>query len=306
MIDSLFLNSPQFECPTLNAALRAEVTLKLETANPIRSFKGRGACLYMAKAVAGREIVCASAGNFGQALAYVARGHSIALTIYAAHQANPAKLQAMRALGAQVILAGDDFDAARTAAREAAGRSGARLVVDSLDIETVEGAGTIGLELLRLPRALDVLLIALGNGALCNGVATVMKALSPTTRIIAVAARGAPAMVESWRAGHVIAYPTVDTIADGLATRTPIPTALRDLQGLIDDALLVDDHTLIQAMRLLHESAGLLAEPSAAAGIAAIIANPALFQGQRVGTIICGSNLTLAQQHTWLGQENAP
>lgn len=175
VISSEFLNSPQYICESLSAELGARVLVKIETANPIRSFKGRGAELYMSKIPAGTEVVCASAGNFGQAMAYAARRRGIRVSVVAARNANPLKIERMKSLGADVILAGEDFDSARAHARLLSAERSARLVVDSLDIETVEGAGTIGLELSRLHQQLDVLLVALGNGAMFNGIAHVMK-----------------------------------------------------------------------------------------------------------------------------------
>ena len=135
---------------------------------------------------------------------------------------------------------------------------------------------------------------------MCNGVATVMKRRSPTTRVVAVAAAGASAMVESWQSGRLVEHERTDTIADGLATRSPIPEALADMKELIDDALLVADGSMIIGMRLLHSHAGLVAEPSAAAGIAAILENPGRFRGSDVGTIICGGNVAEDQMRRWL------
>ena len=300
VISSEFLNTPQFECEPLSAELGVRVVVKVETINPIRSFKGRGSELYMSKIPSGSEVVCASAGNFGQAMAYAARRRDVRVTVYAAKNANPLKLDRMKSLGASVSLFGDDFDAARSEAKRAAAERGAKLVVDSLDIETVEGAGTIGLELLRLPTRLDILLVALGNGAMFNGIAHVMKARSPGTRMVAVGAEGASAMVDSWRAGQLIEHTRVSTIADGIATRTPIPEALQDMQGLVDEALLVSDEAIVRGMKLLHRHAGLVAEPSAAVGVAAMLHMPQAFKGALVGIVVCGGNLTEAQMQAWL------
>jgi threonine dehydratase len=220
--------------------------------------------------------------------------------VYAALAANPFKVERMRALGAEVVLHGEDFDAAKEQARAVAWERGIRFVEDSLDVETVEGAGTIGLELLRYPAAIDVLLVPLGNGALFNGVATVFKALSPATRVIAVGAAGAPAMIESWRQGARVAHERMATIADGIAVRLPIPQALRDMEGLADGGLLVEDQTILQAMKLIHRHAGLVAEPSGAVGIAALLENPNTYAGQTVATIVCGANLTDEQMQAWL------
>jgi threonine dehydratase len=299
-IDSVFLRSPQFLCEPLNDELGVRLALKIETLNPIRSFKGRGADLLVSQAQSGVPLVCASAGNFGQAMAYACRKRGLPLTVFASTHANPLKIERMRGLGAQVVLHGADFDAAKLEARRVAREQGARFVEDSLDIETVEGAGTMGLEWLEFSEPLDTLLIPLGNGAMLNGVACAIKARRPQTRVIAVQAAGAPAMVESWRAGRVIAHDQIQTIADGIGVRVPVPQALEDMRGLIDDALLVREDTILTGMRLLHRHAGVVAEPSGAVGVAALLEQPDLFNGQLVGTIVCGGNLTVEQMRQWL------
>jgi threonine dehydratase len=206
----------------------------------------------------------------------------------------------MRSLGATVILQGEDFDAAKQAAKAAALAQNWRFVEDSLDVETAEGAGTIGLEWLKFPETLQALLIPLGNGALINGIARVIKAYRPAMQIIAIQAAGAPAMIESWQAGRVIEHEQIATIADGIGVRIPVPAALEDMRGLVDDAILVSEAAIIQAMRLLHQHGGVVAEPSGAVGVAAILEHPKRFQNQVVGTIVCGSNLTMEQMAAWL------
>ncbi len=298
-IDPVFLRSPQFVCEPLGDELGARLALKVETLNPIRSFKGRGADWLVAQAAAD-PLVCASAGNFGQAMAYACRARGLSLTVYAGTGANPLKVDRMRALCARVVLHGDDFDAAKAEARRVARERGERFVEDSRDLETVEGAGTIGLEVLAFPEPLDTLLVPLGNGALLAGVGHVFKARSPGTRLIAVQAAGAPAMVESWRAGRPIVRDRIATIADGIGVRVPVPEALADLRGLIDDAILVAEETIVAAMRLLHRHAGIVAEPSAAVGVAALLERPERFRDQTVGTIVTGGNLSPEQMRTWL------
>ncbi|MBI3568004.1 MAG: pyridoxal-phosphate dependent enzyme [Gemmatimonadetes bacterium] len=299
-IDPVFLRSPQFECEPLSDALGARLSLKIESVNPIRSFKGRGADWLVSRAERGAPLVCASAGNFGQAMAWAGRARGVPVTVYASAHANPLKLERMRQLGATLVLHGDDFDAAKQEARRVAAARGHRFVEDGYDVETLEGAGTIALEWLERAPFPDVLLVPLGNGALFNGVATVVKARRPQTRLIAVQAAGAPAMVESWRAGRVIEHDALHTIADGIGVRVPIPQALDDLRGLADDAILVREASILAAMRLLHRHTGLVAEPSAAVGVAALVEQGAAFRGQSAGTIICGSNLTPQQMQEWL------
>jgi threonine dehydratase len=306
VIDPVFLHTPQYVCEPLGGLLGCELLLKVETQNPIRSFKGRGADFLISELVkhtqsAGKQkIVCASAGNFGQAMAYSCRKHHLPITIFASTKANPLKVKRMRELGAGVILFGDDFDAAKEEARNIAHEEGSRFVEDAQDVETLIGAGTIGLELLSLPQPLDFLLIPLGNGALFNGIATAMKAKSPQIQLIAVQSAGAPAMIESIESGTLVIHETIETIADGIGVRVPVAQALEDMKGLIDKGLLVNEESILQAMKLLHTHAGLVVEPSGAVGVAAILENKALFANKKVGTIICGGNLTEEQLKNWL------
>lgn len=306
LIDPVFLNSPQFNCEPLSAELGCALTLKLETANPIRSFKGRGAGYLVAARLAdgslkGRRLVGASAGNWGQALAYACRAHGIPLTLFAATTANPLKVARMKALGAEMVLTGHDFDAAKEAGEAHARATGGLWVADGLDPEAAEGAATIALELLAGAEKPDVLAVPLGNGALLTGIARWAKAVQPGIEVIGVQATGADAMEKSWRSGQLVFPPAVATIADGIGVRVPISEAVEDMKGIVDDVLLVRDEEIIAAMRLLLRSAGLMAEPSGAAGVAAIAAHPARFRGRRVATVICGSNLTAEQVKDWLG-----
>jgi threonine dehydratase len=300
IIDPVFLHTPQWVCEPLGEELGARVVLKAETLNPIRSFKGRGADWLVHNLPPGIALMCASAGNFGQAMAYACRARGVRLTVYAAEQANPLKIARMRAMGARVVLEGEDFDAAKALARETAAREGARFVEDSRDPEPTEGAGTIALEWLAFPERLDALLVPLGNGALLAGIATVIKARRAETRIVAVGATGAPAMIESLRSGRMVSHDRINTIADGIGVRVPVPEALDDLRGLVDELILVPDDGILRAMRLLHRHAGVVSEPSGAAGLAALVQEPARFAGQTIGTVICGGNLTPAQMREWL------
>lgn len=305
LIDPVFRNSPQFECEPLSASLDCRLTLKLETANPIRSFKGRGAGYLVASRAAagklgGRRLVGASAGNWGQALAYACRAHGIALTLFAATTANPLKVARMRELGAETILTGHDFDAAKQAGEAHARETGGLWVADGLDPEAAEGAATIAVELLEPESRPEVIVVPLGNGALLTGIARWAKAAHPGIGIIGVQAAGADAMEKSWRSGTLHFPPAAATIADGIGVRVPIAEAVEDMKGIVDDVLLVTDDQIIAAMRLLFRQAGLLAEPSGAAGIAAIQAYPGQFRGRRVATILCGSNLTGEQVRNWI------
>jgi threonine dehydratase len=291
-IDPVFLDSPTLASDALDAVLRCRLIAKDETANPIGSFKGRGTALFAALALRpGESVVCASAGNFGQGLARAAIRNGHACTVFAAETANPAKLAAMRRLGAEIRLAGSDFDAAKAAARRHAATGGLRFVEDGAEAKVAEGAGTLALELAgSIP--LDAIVVQVGNGALLAGVGTAIRHVAPRVRIIAVVAAGAPAMKLSIEAGRVIETAHADTIADGIAVRVPIAATLAHLRTCCDDIVAVSDARIFEAMRLVHRHLGVAVEPSGAAGVAAILDNPERFTGRRVATILCGGNLS--------------
>jgi threonine dehydratase len=300
IIDPVFLNSPQYVAESLSDVLGVRTVVKVETCNPIRSFKGRGADYYVSKLHPGERLITASAGNLGQAMAYACRRRGVQLTVYASTKANPFKLERMRAFGAEVVLTGNDFDDAKIAAKSAAAQSGVRMVEDSLDVETGEGAGTIGIELAEFRERLDAVLIAFGNGALACGVGVFLKAVAPETRIVAVQSAGAPAMLESWQQHRLVKYDSVTTIADGIGIRLPIPECVEDMNGVIDDGFLVRDQSLIEAIRLAHRHLGLVLEPSGAVGIAALLEHKNAFVGKTVAVILSGGNLTPEQMKSWL------
>jgi len=298
-IDPIFLDTPLYECDALGRELGCTVSIKLETANPVRSFKGRGTELVASRLAdqGGAAAVCASAGNLGQALAWSGRRRGLDVTVVASRRAPAVKLDRIRALGAELELVDGDFEMARERAVNIAEQRGIRLVEDSLDLETCEGAATIGLE---LGSTFDAVLIALGGGAMATGVGYVLKTLSPAVEVICVQPLGAPAMTRSWHQRRVITTDSTDTIADGVAGRYPIPAVLDDLLAVADDAVLVQEASIITAMRMLLEHAGLIVEPSAALGVAAILEDRARFAGRHIATIICGSNVNPDAYQRWV------
>ena len=300
-IDPVFLNSPQFESDSISNELGIRIVLKVETVNPIRSFKGRGADFWVAGLPEDSpKLVCASAGNFGQAVAYSTRKRGFPLVVFAARAANRLKIDRMRQLGAEVRLAGCDFDEAKQHARAFAEESGALFVEDGREPAITEGHGTIAVELCRWPIPFDAALVPLGNGALLAGIGTWMKAHSPGTRIIGVCAAGAPAMALSLKRGAPESTESAATIADGIAVRVPVPEALTNLAGVVDEVLLVEDDAMIAAAQLAFRHHGLVIEPAGAAGLAAAITFRDRFQDAYVATPLSGGNLTAEQIRGWL------
>jgi threonine dehydratase len=299
-IHPAFRSSPQFVHQGLSDRLGVPVVVKVETVNPIRSFKGRGTWVVV-EALAGdgrigpeRAIVVASAGNFGQGIAFAARPLGIQAVVFTSRYANRGKIVRMRALGATVIEAGEDFDAARAHAADYAKQHDALLLTDGEDSRIASGAGTMALELTDAVEAgalppLAQVSVPVGNGALINGVASWLREAAPACRIVGVQAAGAPAMALSWRAGRPIDTDAADTYADGIAARVAIPQAVALMAGRVDDMVLVDEEAMRAAQAELDTELGLTVEGAAAASWAGVLAGPP--PGGPVVLIITGSNV---------------
>jgi threonine dehydratase len=280
LIPAAFRAMPQFVVEPLSERFGAPVVVKVESANPIGSFKGRGTWLAVAELVArgavGKRnpLIVASAGNFGQGVAYAGRAHGVPVTVFAATSANQAKVSAMRRLGADVRLVGEDFDAAREAAAGHAAAGGGYLLVDGQDPWIAIGAGTMAAELTdgmaagNLPE-LAALYVPVGNGALIGGIGAWIKTERPSIRLIGVQAETAPAMARSWRERRPIETPTADTVADGIAARVPVPEALELMVRYVDEMELVSETEILAAQAELTRELPLAVETAAGAGWAA-------------------------------------
>ena len=299
-IDPAFTHSPQYVHEGLSARLGVPVIVKVETVNPIRSFKGRGTWLAVhalageGRIGPGRAVVAVSAGNFGQGVAYAARVLGVPSVIFASRNANRGKVERMRALGATVTQVGEDFDEARGASEAYAAEHGAQLLVDGDDARISTGAATVALELTdaveggRLPSP-AIVSVPVGNGALINGVGTWLRATLPECRIVGMQAELAPAMTLSWQAGRAIDTPTAATYADGIAARVALPSAVALMAGRVDDMVLLSDDALHVAQEELTAELGITVEGAAAASWAGLLAG-----GRPDGpavVIVTGSNV---------------
>jgi threonine dehydratase len=291
-LDPVFARSPLLLDTALDEESGARVALKAETLNPIRSFKGRGAVTWMREAGAGAPgVVCASAGNFGQGLAYAARAAAMPCHVFVGAAANPGKVDAMRRLGAQVEVGGEDYDAAIATARGFAAERGLRFVQDGRDPWIAAGAGTMALELTEAGVTPDVALVPVGNSALILGIAVWLRSRNPGVQVVGVCAEGAPAPALSWRRREPVASERVDTVADGIGIREPFPESVAGMLELVDDMVLVSEASLCAAVRRLAAATGLLVEAAGAAGVAALLDDPGPYRGASVFTPLCGGNL---------------
>jgi threonine dehydratase len=300
-IPPAFRDGPQFVSEALSAEVGAPVVVKLETANPIGSFKGRGTWLALAELASsgevgeGRGVVVASAGNFGQGVAYAGRALGVPVTVFAASTANASKVAAMRRLGADVRLVGEDFDDARGAATDHAAAGAGHLLIDGADPWISIGAGTIALELTDATASGDLpplhaFYVPVGNGALIAGIGTWLRSTAPATRVIGVQASEAPAMTLSWRARRPIETPTANTIADGIAARVPVPEALELMIEVVDEMTLVDEAEIAEGTAQLAKALTSTIEPAAGAAWAAI--RKAGAQPGATGILITGGNVS--------------
>jgi threonine dehydratase len=291
-LDPVFARTPLLRRTPLDDDSGARVAMKVETVNPIRSFKGRGATTWMREAGAGAPgVVCASAGNFGQGLAWAAAAAGIPCHVFVGRGANAAKVGAMRRLGAEVLVGGEDYDAAIETARGFAERAGLQFVQDGRDPWIAAGAGTMALELTEAGVEPDVALVPVGNSALILGIAVWLRHRQPGVRVVGVCAEGAPAPALSWRRRAPVAGERVDTVADGIGIRAPFAESVAAMVELVDDMAIVSEAQLRRAVRLLAASTGLLVEAAGAAGVAALLAGAGAFRGATVFTPLCGSNL---------------
>jgi threonine dehydratase len=283
-IDAVFLSTPQFVSEELSAALRREVIVKNETDTPIGSFKGRGTGLLAERLDPTKTWVCATAGNFGQGLAYAARERGAAVVAFVSPEVSGEKRDGMTALGAEVHIAEDS----QAAALAYAGASDDRvLAVDGLGPEMAEGAGTIGLEL-TADGPIDLAVVQIGDGALISGIACALKAARPSTRVVGVCASGAPAMARSVAAGRVITVSPPRTIATAIAISEPVPASLDRVTALVDEIVLVDDDDIRGAQQLVRETIGVSTEPSGAAGVAALARHGDRLPAGRTAVVLTG------------------
>lgn len=268
--------------------------LKMENLQRTGSFKIRGATHKIATLTAderARGVLTASAGNHAQGLALAAQNAGVAATVFMAQTASITKIQATEGYGARVVLEGADFDEAVLAAKARAQQTGAVWVSAYDDDDIITGQGSLGIELLEDLPDVDTLLIPIGGGGLFAGVATAVKAARPQCRVVGVQAAGADTAVRSWQAGHLVKrVAPVDTIADGIAVKSPSPRTFAYIRRYADDMTTVRDASIVEAILLLLTRAKMVVEPSGAASLAALIEHPELAQGKTVA-LLCGGNL---------------
>lgn len=261
--------------PYLSQRTGKNVYLKLETELPTGSFKVRGAFYALAermKKSSVREVVASSTGNHGAAVAYAAKEFGIAAKIFLPVNCNPVKRGRIAGLGAAIVESGGgDLASAFELAAGYARQPGVYFLNDATDVDLPAGPATIACEILEQLSTATSMLVPMGDTALIRGIAAAAKQIATPVKIIGVQAERAPAYYLSWKEGKVVGTETCDTIADGLATRTPEAANVRDVRNLVDDVVLVSEEQMLRAIELLLLEEHVVAEPSGAASIAALL-----------------------------------
>jgi len=274
------------------------VHLKIECDLPTGSFKVRGA-VYSLSVNAARgpiaEVIAASTGNHGAAVAYAGRLLGIPARVFLPASPNPVKAARIRDLGATIVEIGD-FTAAIDAAYEYAGRTGAFFLHDAADADVPCGTATIAREILEQLPPTDAIYVPMGDTALVRGVAAAAKQLKPSIRIVGVVAKGAPAYYESWRRREAIDTASANTIADGLIVRRALAANVAEICALVDEVRLVSDEEMLDAIEWLMTKEGVTAEPSGAAAAAAFM--QVSLQAERGATVLLVTGCNIAPEVT--------
>lgn len=287
-------HTPLLPLPMLHTDMPPHLRLKLENVQVSGSFKARGAFNNLVQAgpeQRARGVVVASGGNHGLAIAYAANRLNMPATVYLPTTASEDRANRIAAMGAQVQRYGENPTETLHHAAIEAERAG-KLYVHPFDEQgTIEGTGTLGLELLDDVPDLDLVVIAIGGGGLIGGMAATIKQRKPNVRIIGVEPTGAPKMKESVQAGRVIELAATRTIADTLAPRAVSERTLQLAQRYVDDLVLVSDRDMVAAMRWLWRECNQLVEPAGAAVLAAIQSGAVdLGAARNPVALICGGN----------------
>jgi threonine dehydratase len=281
--------------PFLSQKKGKNVYLKLETELPTGSFKVRGAFWALAQRMSRgtvREVVASSTGNHGAAVAYAAKQFAIAARIFLPVNCNAVKRARIAALGAAIVESGGgDLASAFALASEYAKQPGVYFLNDATDTDLPAGPATIGCEILEQLRETTAIFVPMGDTALIRGVAAAAKQIAPQVKIIGVQAERAPAYYLSWKEGKVVGTETCDTIADGLATRTPEAANVSEVKDLVDDVMLVSEEQMLRAIEVLLLEERVLAEPAGAASTAALL-NSSADCGEHVALVVSGANIS--------------
>lgn len=289
--------TPQIAWPLLAGRCGCEVWVKHENHLPTGAFKVRGGLWFMqhlaGSGEAGNGVIAATRGNHGQSISFAARHHGLNAVIVVPHGNNPEKNSAMRALGAEIIEHGSDFNEALDHAHDIADQR-ELYATPSYHAALVQGVGTYSLEFLRALPDVDAVYVPIGMGSGISGMLAARDALGLSTEIIGVVAARADAYATSFESGELKTTNAADTVADGLAVRIPDADALVYLQAGLSRIVRVSDEDILAAVRVYFEDTHNLAEGAGAAPLAALMNERETMRGKKVGLVLSGGNIDRA------------
>jgi threonine dehydratase len=288
------LRTPLRPSPWLSTEASAEVRLKLETLQPTSSYKIRGAfnaVLKMARAHDGSQLVTASAGNHGRALAWAVQAEGMSLTVYVPEHAPRTKIDAIAESGAQLVRC-RDYDEAERRAKEHALREGAVFISPYNHADIIAGAGTIGLEIIEEWPEVDLIVVPIGGGGLISGIALAVKGSSPRTEVDGVEVEASCPFTRGLAAGRIVEIDVQPTLADGLAGNLDPDTVTFDIvrREVARIAVVNEDH-LRNAIAGVMENEHLVTEGAGAVGVAALLSARLDVRGKRVAVVLSGANI---------------
>lgn len=294
MVRSAMAPTPCYPWPLLSARVGTEVWLKHENTAPTGAFKVRGGLVYLARLKAARPecrgVVAATRGNHGQSIAFAATRHGLSATVVAPQGNSPGKNRAMRALGAELIEHGYDFQAAFEHAHAISDER--RLTfIPSFHPDLVAGVASYALELFRSAGPLDAVYVPIGLGSGICGVMAARDALGLTTEVIGVVSTEAPAYALSFDAKRSISTNSANTLADGMACRVPVAEAVDQILTGASRIVRVSDEEILEAIGALFDDCHTLAEGAGAAPLAALMQERGRMAGKRVALIVSGGNI---------------
>jgi threonine dehydratase len=294
-IRNFVTRTPTYRSVVFSQRTGAEVYLKLECFQPVGVFKIRGAVnklCSLSPSELKKGLVTPSSGNHGLSVAYAAKISGTKAVVVVPENAVKEKVEAIENYGAEVVKYGKDYDEAYSKALAIQKKTKNTFVHPFNDLYVISGQGTIGLELLEDIPDLNTIVVPVGGGGLISGIAIAAKTLKPNIKIIGVQAKGAPAIYRSWKAGRIVEIDSVKTVADGLASRKPLDLTFKIIRKHVDDILLVTDSEIGEAVLELLREAHILAEPSGAASLAALLFRYHPKPKEKVAIIISGANIS--------------
>lgn len=286
------VHTPMLHSQTLSRIAGCDIWLKFENLQFTAAYKERGALnalLLLSDEQRRRGVIAASAGNHSQGLSHHGTRLGVPVTIVMPRSTPTVKVMQTESVGGKVELFGETFDEAYAHARELEAQRGLTFVHPFDDPDVAAGQGTVALEMLAEVPDLDCLVVPIGGGGLMSGVATVARAISPAISLIGVQARLFPSMYAHLNGQDLVCGG--DTLAEGIAVKAPGEFTAAIIKELVDEILLVEESALEHAVALLLQIEKTVVEGAGAAGLAAVLSNPARFAGKRVGLVLCGGNI---------------